>query len=51
MSDVIPGGERKSSEGSHACHYDKAEIERLWEHLLHEDNMFIQVSNFFLVAQ
>lgn len=31
--------------------YDKPEIERLWAHLLHEDNMFIQVSNFFLVAE
>jgi hypothetical protein len=27
--------------------YNEREIERLWAHLLHEDNMVIQVSNFF----
>lgn len=31
--------------------HDAAEAERVWSHGLHEDNMFIQRGNFFLVAQ
>jgi hypothetical protein len=31
--------------------YDKDEIARLWSHGLHEDDIFLQRSNFFLVAQ
>jgi hypothetical protein len=31
--------------------YDAAELDRLWSHGLHEDNMYIQRGNFFLVAE
>jgi hypothetical protein len=31
--------------------YDDQELQRLWEHGIHEDNMFFQQGNFFLVAE
>jgi hypothetical protein len=44
------GGDVLGKAESESLHGDE-EVNRLWAHGLHEDNMFIQRGNFFLVAE
>jgi hypothetical protein len=47
-----PSADARSSGGNEpTTPYKDQELERLWAHNLHEDNMFMQRGNFFLVAE
>jgi hypothetical protein len=48
----VPSKDARSLEGAEPkIPYKDQELERLWAHNLHEDNMFMQRGNFFLVAE
>lgn len=51
LSGTSPAEGRVPDDARSMSAYKDDELERLWSHGLHEDNMFIQRGNFFLVAE
>lgn len=51
LTEVPPGDAGSLEGGEPTIPYKDQELERLWAHNLHEDNMYMQRGNFFLVAE